>query len=48
MFFQLEIREMEIDEMHAQIRVQNFHIVGWTTIKEKQLTKINLGFQKNL
>ncbi len=47
-FFQHEVREMEIDKMPAQIRVPNLCIVGWTFTKEKQLTKINLGFKKNL
>ncbi len=47
-FFQLEVGEMEIDKTFVQIEVQNLCIVGWIVIKEKQLTKINLGFEKNL
>jgi len=47
-FFQFEIGEMDIDETHAQIRVQNLRIVRWTIIEKKLLTKINLGFEKNL
>jgi hypothetical protein len=47
-FFQHEVGKMEIDEMLAWIRVQNLHIVGWIVIKEKQLTKINLGSGKKL
>jgi hypothetical protein len=39
---------MEIDKTLARIRVQNLHITGWTVIEKKQLTKINLGFEKNL
>ncbi len=47
-FFQPKVREMEIDKTLARIRVQNLHITGWTVIEKKQLTKINLGFEKNL
>jgi hypothetical protein len=47
MFFQLEIKEMEIDVTHAQIKIQNLHIMRCTAIKEEQLTKINLGSKKN-
>jgi hypothetical protein len=39
---------MAINKMPIQIRVQNLCIVGWTITKEKQLTKINLGFEENL
>ncbi len=39
---------MEIDEMFAQIKVQNLYVVGWIVIEEEQLTKINLGFEENL
>jgi len=46
--FQPEVREMEIDEMHAQIRVQNLCIAGWIVTKEEQLTNINLGFKANV
>jgi hypothetical protein len=38
---------MEIDKTHAWIWVQNLHIVNCTITKE-QLTKSNLGFEKNL
>jgi hypothetical protein len=48
MFFKLEVGEMEIDEMFAQIKVQNLYVVGWIVIEEEQLTKINLGFEENL
>jgi hypothetical protein len=34
-FFQLEVREMEIDETHARIRVQNLRIMGWTITKKE-------------
>jgi len=47
-FFQLEVGEMEIDKMLAWIKVQNLCIVGYTVIEKEQLTKINLGFEKNL
>jgi hypothetical protein len=47
-FFQAEVGEMEINEMLVQVKVQNLCIVGWTVTEEKQLTKINLGFEKNL
>jgi hypothetical protein len=36
-FFQLEVGEMEINETHAQIKVQNLHITRWTITKEDQL-----------
>jgi hypothetical protein len=48
MFFQTEVGEMEIDEMHVRIKVQNLCIACWTITKEEQLTKINLGFKENL
>ncbi len=47
-FFQPKIGEMEIDEMHAWIKVQNLCIVRWIVIEKEQLTKINLGSEKNL
>jgi hypothetical protein len=47
-FFQPELGEMEINETHAQIRVQNLCITRWTVTKEYQLTKINSGFEENL
>jgi hypothetical protein len=34
--------------MPTWIRIQNLRIMRWTIIKEEQLTKINLGFEKNL
>jgi hypothetical protein len=46
-FFQPEVREMEINVMLVQIRVQNLRIVRWTITRE-QLTKINLCSEKNL
>jgi hypothetical protein len=39
---------MRIEETPTRIRVQNLCIAGWTVIKKKQLTKINLGFEENL
>jgi hypothetical protein len=48
MCFQHEVGEMEIDKTHALIKVQNLHITSWTVTKEEQLTKINLGSEKNL
>jgi hypothetical protein len=48
MFFQPKVREMEIDEMPSQIKVQNLCIARWIVTKEEQLTKINLGSEKNL
>jgi hypothetical protein len=42
------VGEMEIDEAPAWIKVQNLCIVGCIVIEEEQLTKINLGFEKNL
>jgi hypothetical protein len=45
-FFQHEVGEMEIDQMPIWIRVQNLCITCWIITKEKQLTKINLGFEK--
>jgi hypothetical protein len=39
---------MEIDKTPTRIKVQNLHIAGWTITEEEQLTKINLGFEKNL
>jgi len=39
---------MEIHEMPAWIRVQNFYIVGWIVIEEQQFTKTNLGFEKKM
>jgi hypothetical protein len=48
MFFQLEVKEMEINEMLARIIVQNLCITGWIVTKEEQLTKINLGSEENL
>jgi hypothetical protein len=35
MFFQLKVREMEIDETPIRIIVQNLRIVEWTIIEEK-------------
>jgi len=46
MFFQHEVRELEIDEMPTQIRVQNLYITRWTITEKEQLTKINLGLKK--
>jgi hypothetical protein len=46
MFFQHEAGE--INKMFVQIKVQNLCIAGWTVIEKKQLTKINLGYEKNL
>jgi len=48
MFFQHEVRELEIDEMPTQIRVQNLCITRWTITEKEQLTKINLGIKENL
>jgi len=39
---------MEINEMPTQIKIQNLRIMGWIVTKKEQLTKINLGFEKNL
>jgi hypothetical protein len=33
-FFQAQIGEMEIDETHAWIRVQNLYITRWIVIKK--------------
>jgi hypothetical protein len=48
MFFQPEVGKMEINETPTWIRVQNLCIIRWIVTKEEQLTKINLGFEKNL
>jgi hypothetical protein len=29
------------------MKVQNLHIASWIVIEKEQLTKINLGFEKN-
>jgi len=39
---------MEINKTFPQIKVQNLYITRWTVTKEQELTKINLGFEKNL
>jgi hypothetical protein len=35
---------MEIDKTPSRIKIQNFRIARWIVTKEKQLTKINLGY----
>jgi hypothetical protein len=47
-FFQLEVREMEIDKTLVRIRIQNLCIARWTITEEKQLIKIHLGSKENL
>jgi hypothetical protein len=39
---------MIIDETPTREQVQDLTITSWTIIKEKQLTKINLGTKKNM
>jgi hypothetical protein len=46
--FQLEIGKMEIDEMFIRIKDQNLHIASWNVTEKNKLTKINLGYEKNL